>query len=134
MWKTVLSILGAVVVLGTAVGGFVYLDDRHAHSKTLNSLKSATIISLKLAKDESAQTMQQIQTSIKQINQRITQNKTEDRINGITQQMWDIENRCGTRDVMRMNPADRERYRRLDAERTRLEVKLNKMTNDGDGQ
>lgn len=132
MWKTIVSIIGAVVVLGSVAGGVLYMDDRHAHTKALTTLKTTTIKSITLAKDETKQTMQQIQTSIQQTNARITQHTLEDRINGITQQLWNIENRCDTTDVMAMPAGDRERYRRLVDERSRLELKLKRMTKDGD--
>jgi hypothetical protein len=127
MWKIIMAILVAAGLLGSVVYGWIYVDDRHAHTKTLNSLKSVTIHNLKLAKEEVAQTMQQIQTTVKKTNQRIDVHTINDRIDGITQQMWNIENRCNTTDVINMPAADRERYRRLGAERTRLEKQLQTM-------
>jgi hypothetical protein len=108
--------MGAVVVLGTATGGVLWMDDRHAHSKAIT-----------IAQQQTKATMLQIQTAITKTNQRITQNRIQDRITGITQQLWNIENRCNTQDPIAMPPGERERYRQLTVERTRLERELEAM-------
>jgi len=132
MWKTISAIIGAVVLLGTVAGGVLYLDDRHAHSTDLNSLESVTVHKITVVETATAQTLQAIQTSIQKTNKRIDAHVVEQRIDGITQQMWNIENRCNTRDTMAMPEAERERYRVLRTERHRLEQKLKGMTDNGE--
>lgn len=104
--QAVMAVVGAVVLLGSAVGGFLFLDDRYANA------------------EESVKTMQMMQQSIQSTNVKIDMHTMAQRIDQLENQMWKIEDRCNTQDPMAMPIDDRERYRRLEAQRNTLERQL----------
>jgi uncharacterized membrane protein YccC len=104
--QAVMAVVGAVVLLGSAVGGFLFLDSRYANA------------------EQSVKTMQMLQMSIQTTNVKIDAHTMAQRIDALEQQMWKIEDRHNTDDPMAMPPADRARYRKLAKQRKALERQL----------
>jgi hypothetical protein len=102
----VYGIVGAVIVLGSITGGAFFMEDRYANA------------------EQTVKSMQMLQMSIQKTNTKIDMHAMQQRINALDEQLWRIENRCHTRDVMAMPEAERDRYRRLKKQRDALERKL----------
>jgi uncharacterized protein involved in exopolysaccharide biosynthesis len=104
--QAVMAVVGAVVLLGSAVGGFLFLDSRYARA------------------EQSVKTMVMMQQSIQSTNVKIDMHTMAQRIDQLEAQMWKIEDRHDTQDPMAMPVNDRERYRRLKKQRDTLERQL----------
>jgi hypothetical protein len=107
--QAVMAVVGAVILLGSAVGGFLFIDGRYANA------------------EQSIKTMQMLQQSIIKTNAKIDMESMQRRRDALDEQLWRIENRCGTTVVMQMPAAERDRYRRMKKQRDTLTIKLNAM-------
>lgn len=94
MKKSVLSILSAVLLVGSFAGTAFFLEDRYAKA------------------DE-----------VRNTQQRLTVHIAQDRINFLQQQIWAMEDRVGN-DISRMTHDQRQRYREMKTEKARLEQLL----------
>lgn len=110
--QAVMAVIGAVVLLGSAVGGFLFIDSRYANA------------------EQSVKTMQMLQHSIRTTNVKIDAHTMAQRRDAIEEQMWKIEDRHSTSDPMAMPQADRVRYRKLKKQRDTLERQLATMEGD----
>ena len=97
MRKTVISIISAILLIGSFSGAVFFLEDRYAKADDLAGN-----------------------------SQRLTVHIAQDRINFLQQQLWAMEDRVGN-DVNRMTVDQRRRYREMKAEKERLERALRSL-------
>lgn len=94
----ILSILGAVVTIGTIAGGVFFFEDRYAKCSTVDLLAM-----------------------------RLDQKIIQDRVKEISLEMERIQDLHSTDDPLEMPVNTRNRYRRLQQERNYLEMKIREL-------
>ena len=76
----IISIVGAIVLLGSVISGYIYFDSLYARASDLNNNEA-----------------------------RLTVHIAQDRINFLQQQVWQLEDRCGDLKYMTQDQKARHR-------------------------